>query len=140
MKTIYTRDVAENLTTFLDCPQKVLCRYLGITPVALSQNIERPFQEIVDNKVGKRLDNFLFLIDCIKKDSTLDTAVIHRVLVLPSYVGKDGWKIDAVSAIHEEVDKEILVEIFFQALATLREQFDKKPVRDGLYETIHMSA
>lgn len=140
MKTIYTRDVADNLTTFLECPQKVLCRYLGVTPVALSQNIERPFKEILENKVGKRLDNLLFLVDCIKKDSTLDASIIHRVLVMPSHQGKDGWKIDVVSAIHEDYDKEMLVEIFFHALATLRGQFDKKPVRDGLYESIHVSA
>lgn len=140
MKTILTRDVVDNLAAFLDCPQKVLCRYLGITPVALSQNIERPFKDILENKVGKRLDNFLFLVDCIKKDSTLDSAVIHNVLALPSYVGKDGWKIDVISAMHEEYEKEMLVEIFFQALATLRERFDKKPVRDGLYEAIHISA
>jgi hypothetical protein len=137
MENILTREVVANLTDFLKCPQKILCRYLGISPVALSQNIEKPFKSILNNKVGKRLDTFLFLVDCIKKDSTLDAAIIHRVLTVPSYEMKDGWKIDAITALHDECDKEMLVEIFNSSLLTLRERFDKKPVRDGMYESIH---
>ncbi len=137
MKSILTRDVVANLKDFLKCPQKVLCDYLGISQVALSQNIERPFKLILENKVGKRLNTFLFLIDCIKKDSTLDAATIHRVLALPSYEMKDGWKIDAITALHDDCNEEILVEIFNMSLMVLRARFDKKPIYDGMYKTIH---
>lgn len=134
-----TRTVVERIQAYLgDCSQKVLCRYLGITAVALSQNIETTFEEIIDNKVGRRLDSFLYLLECVKKDETLDPATLHRLVTLPSYPDKSGWKVDVVSAIHEDYDKEKLVEIFLAAIAKVRKPVDKTPVSNGLYKTIHI--
>lgn len=138
MKTIMTRAVVERIQAYLgDCSQKVLCRYLGITTVALSQNIETKFEEIIDNKVGRRLDSLLYLLECVKKDETLDAATLHRLVTLPSYPDKSGWKVDVASAIHEDYDKEKLVEIFLSAIAKVRRPVDKNPVSNGLYKTIH---
>jgi hypothetical protein len=138
MKNIITRDVVARVGLYLgECSQKVICRYLGITTVALSQNIERPFSEILENKVGKRLDSLLFLLECIKKDETLDSGTVHRLLTLPAFPDKEGWKIDVVSAIHEDYEKAMLVEIFQRAVDMLRRPVDKVPVTDGLYSSIH---
>jgi hypothetical protein len=138
MKVLTTRVVVERIQSYLgDCSQKVICRYLGVTTVALSQNIERPFAEILENKVGSRLNALLFLLECVKKDETLDAPILHRLLTLPAYASKDGWEIDAVSAIHEDCPPEMLVEIFLRAIETLRKPVDQTPVRNGLYNEIH---
>ncbi|MEK6625227.1 MAG: hypothetical protein AABY86_09680 [Bdellovibrionota bacterium] len=138
MKKITTRDVVNKVCHYLgDCSQKVVCRYLGVTPVALSQNIERNFYEILDNRVGKRLDALLYLLECVKKDETLEPAMLHRLITLPAYKGKDSWKIDVATAIHEEHEKDMIIEVFLCALQQLRRPVDKKPVARGLYQDIH---
>ena len=138
MKGILTRDVVDRISLLLGgSSHKVIARYIGVTTVALSQNIERPFSEILDNKVGKRLDSLLYLLECVKKDESLDVSIIHRLLTLPAYKGKDGWKLDVVSAIHEEADKEMLVEMFLAAVSAIRKPVDKAPVRGSLYDEIH---
>jgi len=138
MKTATTRDVVDRISEYLgDCSQKVICRYIGVTPVALAQNIERDFTSILDNKVGRRLDALLFLLECAKKDETLESSTLHRLITLPAFTRKDGWKIDVATAIHEDNSKEMLVEVFQKAVEQLRKPVDKKPVANGLYQAIH---
>ncbi len=138
MKSLTTRVVVEKIQSYLgDCSQKVICRYLGVTTVALSQNIERPFAEILENKVGSRLNALLFLLECVKKDETLDAPILHRLLTLPAFVSKDEWEMDVVSAIHEDYPPEMLVEIFLCAVRELRRPVDQTPLRNGLYNEIH---
>ncbi len=140
MNQLLTRVVVERIQNYLgDCSQKVVCRYLGVTPVALSQNIERPFSEIYDNKVGLRLKALLYILECSKKDETLEVATIHRILTLPAFKGKDGWMLDVVSAIHDEYPSEMLVEVFNHALTKLRKPIDQVPVSNGLYNEIQTS-
>jgi hypothetical protein len=138
MKKAMTRDVVDRISQYLgDCSQKVICRYIGVTPVALAQNIERDFASILDNKVGRRLDALLFLLECAKKDETLEPSMLHRLITLPAFTGKDGWKVDVATAIHEDDSKEMLVEVFQKAVEQLRKPVDKKPVANGLYQSIH---
>lgn len=138
MKSLTTRVVVERVQSYLgDCSQKVICRYLGVTPVALSQNIERPFNEILDNKVGSRLNALLFLLECVKKDETLEAPILHRLLTLPAFPAKDGWDLDVVSALHEDYPPKVLVEVFQRAVDALRKPVEPTPVRDGLYNEIH---
>lgn len=138
MRTPSTRDVVEKIQCYLgNCTQKVICRYLGVSNVALSQNIEREFATILDNKVGKRLDALLYVLECAKKDQSLEAGMLHRLLTLPAQKDRDGWKIDVISAIHQDDQKEMLVEIFQSALHQLRKTFDKAPVSGGLYSAIH---
>lgn len=133
-----TRVVVERVQGYLgNCSQKVICRYLGVTPVALSQNIERPFSEILDNKVGSRLNALLYLLECVKKDETLEAPTLHRLLTLPAFPTKDGWDLDVVSALHEGYPPKLLVEVFQRAVDALRKPVDSTPVRDGLYNAIH---
>jgi len=66
----------------------------------------------------------------------LDAGIVHRALSLPA-LEKDGWKIDAISALHEDCSKELLVEIFKKALDIMRERFDRSPIQHGMYESIH---
>lgn len=138
MKKIMTREVVDTVSNYLGgCPDKVISRYIGVSAVWLSKNIEKPFSEILENKVGKRLDALLYLLECARKDETIDASNIHRLLTLPAFVDKDGWKVDVVSAIHAEYDKGMLIEIFQRALESLRKPLDKVPVADGLYNAIH---
>lgn len=141
MKNVTTREVVDRISQLLGgSSQKLIARYIGVTTVALSQNIERPFAEIIDNKVGSRLDSLLFLLECVKNDESLDVAIIHRLLTLPAYKGEDGWKLDVVSAIHEDADKHILIEIFQHAVNAIRKPIDKIPVNGSLYSEIHKIA
>jgi hypothetical protein len=138
MSNLSTRVVVDRISQLLgDSSQKVIARYIGVSTVALSQNIERPFSEIIDNKVGKRLDSLLYVLECARNDETLDAPVIHRLLTLPAYKGPDGWKLDVISAIHEDADKAMLVEMFSSAIAVLRKPVDKSPAKGSLYAEIH---
>lgn len=138
MKKASTRDVVERISHYLgDCSQKVICRYIGVTQVALAQNIEKDFSLILDNKVGRRLDALLFLLECAKKDETLEPSILHRLITLPALTRNDGWQVDVATAIQEDDSKEVLVEIFQKAVEHLRKPLDKKPVEDGLYQAIH---
>lgn len=138
MESVTTRDVVDQIQKYLGgCSQKVICRYIGVTTVALSQNIETDFKSILENKVGRRLDALLYLLECIKTDETLEPSMIHRLLTLPAFKGKDGWKIDVVTALHEDDSKKMLVEIFQVAVKQLRKPLEVKPVANGLYHAIH---
>ena len=140
MGRVTTRNVVEKIQEYLgQCSQKVICRYLDVTPVALSQNIERDFPEIMDNKVGHRIGSLLYVLECAKKDATLEAPILHRLLTLPAFKNKEGWKIDVVTGIHQEYPKEILVEIFLKAVGALRKPVDNRPVKGGLFNTIHAS-
>lgn len=140
MGKVTTRKVVEQIQEYLgDCSQKVICRYLDVTPVALSQNIERNFSEIINNKVGERLDSLLYVLECAKKDATLEAPILHRLLTIPAFPDKEGWKVDVITGIHQNYPKEILVEVFLKAVDILRKPVDKKPVKDGLFNTIHAS-
>lgn len=47
MKNVLTRDVVDRISLLLgDSSHKVIARYIGVSAVALSQNIERPFKKI----------------------------------------------------------------------------------------------
>lgn len=135
--TIITAEIENRLEKYLQCSQKVLCRYLGVSPQALIENNEKPFKEIINNKVGKRLDLLLYLIECAEKDQTIDAKNIHRILIHPSFKDKHGWKVDCITAIHEEYDREVLFEVFLKSLEDLRSKFDRKPIENGLYMKIH---
>lgn len=140
MKQAVTRDVVECIRRYLGgCSQKAVSRYIGVTDVALAQNIEKDFASILDNKVGRRLDALLYLLECAKKDETLEPSMLNRLLTLPAFKRNDGWLIDVVTAIQEDDQKEMLVEIFQKAVDQLRKPVDKKPVTNGLYEAIHSS-
>lgn len=136
--SILTRHVIEKIQSYLgNCSQKVIARYIGVTPVALSQNIEKPFASIIENRVGARLNSLLFLLECIQPDETLDASTLHRLLTLPAFKDKSGWKLDVVSAIHEDYEKTMLFEIFQRAVEALRKPLKQMPIKDGLYSAIH---
>ena len=137
MQKIMTNQIELRIEQYLDCSQKVLCRYLGVSPQALIENCEKPINDILNNKVGKRLDLLLYLIECAQKDATIDSSNIHKILIHQAFKGKDGWKVDCITAIHEEYDKEVLFEVFQKSLEDLRSKFDKTPVTNGLYHAIH---
>jgi hypothetical protein len=132
-----TRQIEDQVQQYLGCSQKVLAKYLGVSPQALIQNREKSFSSIIDNPVGKRLDLLLYLLECAFQDQTIDSTNIHKILAHPAFKDKHGWKIDCLSAIHEEYDKFVLFEVFQKALEELRSKLDKLPKKNGLYNQIH---
>lgn len=124
--TIITADIENRLEKYLKCSQKVLCRYLGVSPQALIENHEKPFQAIQGHKVGRRLTLLNYVIDVAERDKTIDSSNIHRILIHPAFKDKHGWKVDCITAIHEEYDRDVLYEVFLKALEDLRSGLYKK--------------
>ena len=135
---VLTKDVVSAIQGYLgDCSQKVVCRYLGVTTVAMSQNILTSFSDILDNKVGRRLDVLLYVLESAKNDATLESSALHRLLTLPSLTDESGWEIDVVSAIHNDASKEMALKIFNESIRMTRKPVDNGPVVTGLYNLVH---
>src|SRR3972149_3689483 len=94
------RQIVDALTRRLDCTQKVICSFLGVTETALSTSMDRRISEISDNKVGKRLLSLLYVVETLARDESLTAMVIKKVLVAPYFRQEDGSYLDVVSAIH----------------------------------------
>ena len=134
---IRIRDLVDGIVAILDCSQKTLCSLVGITPTALSISIEKPYQEVHDNKVAKRLMSLLYVLETLKKDKSLDAPLILKVLTTPCYRLEDGTFLDVVAAIHEgSVRNEFLITVADAALEMLRSRYkaEKWPVENGLYK------
>ena len=134
---IKIRDLVNGIVVNLDCTQKTLCSLVGITQTALSTSMERSFVDVSDNKVAKRLMSLLYVIETLKKDESLNAALILKVLTAPCYRLEDGTFLDVVSAIHEgeKNRNEFLIEVADAALKILRSKYesDKRPIKNGIY-------
>jgi|GEM_PF-3205680 len=130
------RQIVEALTRRLDCTQKVLCSFLGVTETALSTSMDKPFSEAGDHKVGKRLLSLLYVTETLARDESLTAVIIKKVLVTPSYRQEDGTYLDVVSAIHMgNIQNDLLTPIADAALKYFRKSYEaeKWPIEDGLY-------
>ena len=115
-----TREVVNQILDKLNCSQKSLASFLGVTQTALSMNVEKPFSEIRDNKVGKRLLSLLYVVEILSKDQSLTPEVIAKIIVSPSYPMNDGSYLDVVTAIQRgDIRDEFLIEIANKALVSL---------------------
>jgi predicted transcriptional regulator len=135
--SVRVRDLVQEIIGVLECSQKQICSLVGITPTALSMSIERPYGEVADNKVGKRLSSLVYLVETLRRDRSLDAQQIMKVLVTPAYKMEDGTYMDAVAAIHMgDFRNEHLVDIADAALKKLRSEYEteKRPARNSLYE------
>lgn len=136
MPKLYTKDIVDNLSNILKCKKKVLSSYLGVTPTTLSMNSDKPFSEVKNNKLGKRLLSLLYVASSLEKDKSITPEVMRHILVLPKYRSKEGRFLDVVTAIHDgDYSDELLVEIATAALKNLREKFEKDhtPTQGGIY-------
>lgn len=136
MHKIMTKEIVDNLADKLKCKKKVLSSYLGVTPTTLSMNIEKPFSDVKDNKLGKRLLSLLYVVGALENDRSITPEVMRHILILPKYRSKEGIFLDVVTAIHNgDYSDELLVEIAAAALKSLREKFEKDhtPARESIY-------
>ncbi|OQW45954.1 MAG: hypothetical protein A4S09_16930 [Proteobacteria bacterium SG_bin7] len=130
------RAIVDALIGRLDCTQKVVCSFLGITETALSISMDRQIAEISDNKVGKRLVSLLYIVETLARDQSLTSGIIKKVLVSPFYRQEDGSYLDVVSAIHMgTIQNDLLTPIADAALKHLRKSYEeeKRPIENGLY-------
>jgi len=130
------RKIVEDLTRRLECTQKVLCSFLGVTETALSTSMDKPFSEASDNKVGKRLSSLLYVTETLARDESLTSVIIKKVLVTPCYRREDGSYLDVISAIHMgNIQNDFLPLIADAALKHFRKNYEaeKCPIEDGLY-------
>lgn len=131
-----TREVVDQIIDRLNCSQKSLASFIGVTQTALSMNIEKQFSEIRENKTGKRLLSLLYVVETLSRDQSLTPEVITRIITSPSYPMKDGTYLDVISAIHMgEIQDEFLIEIANKALNDLRSRGhrEKKSSKDSFY-------
>lgn len=130
------RQIVDALTRRLDCTQKVICSFLGVTETALSTSMDRRISEISDNKVGKRLLSLLYVVETLARDASLTAMVIKKVLVAPYFRQEDGSYLDVVSAIHlGNIQNDLLTPIADAALKHFRKSYEEEkwPIEDGLY-------
>ncbi len=134
--TLKVRQIVDALTRRLDCTQKVICSFLGVTETALSTSMDRRISEISDNKVGKRLLSLLYVVETLARDESLAAMVIKKVLVAPYFRQEDGSYLDVVSAIHlGNIQNDLLTPIADAALKHFRKSYEEEkwPIEDGLY-------
>jgi hypothetical protein len=129
-------NLVSQLVGILDCSQKTLCSFLGVTETTLSTSMKKPFSELKDNKVAKRLMSLLFVVETLKRDQSLTAPAIIKVLSTPCYKLEDGTFLDVISAIHEGTNRhEFLVTVADSALKMFRSKYEaeKQPIENGLY-------
>jgi len=143
VSTLKIRNLVEGIRAQLDCTQKTICSLAGVTQTSLSTSIEKPYVEVRDKKVAKRLMSLLYVIETLKRDQSLNAPLILKVLSTPCYRMEDGTFLDVVSAIHSgKFNHEFLVHVADAALAKFRKgyQEEKRPVTNGLYNILRMRA
>ena len=130
------RQIIDALVGRLDCTQKSICSFLGVTETALSTSMDRRIFEISDNKVGKRLLSLLYVVETLARDESLTAMIIKKVIVAPYYRQEDGSYLDVVSAIHMgSIQNDLLTPIADAALKHFRKSYEEEkwPIKDGLY-------
>jgi predicted XRE-type DNA-binding protein len=136
------KNVVDVLTLSLDCTQKTICSLIGITQTSLSTSIEKNWQEVATNKVGKGLSRLLYVVETLKRDESLTPALIYKILITPCYALEDGTFLDVVGAIQSDDRNEFLVDVADAALKMLRSKYEKKkaPIENGLYKIVVKAA
>ena len=133
---LHTRKIVDELTTLLGVKDKAVASLLGVTPTTLSTNMDKPFTEVRDNKLGKRLLSLLYVVETLTKDKSLSPKVMLHILTTPRYKMGDRTFMDVVSAIHlGNYPNEFLMEIADKAITSLREKYmqNKAPARESIY-------
>ncbi len=136
MAHLKIRQIVDALTKRLECTQKVLCSFLGVTETALSTSMDKPISDASDNKVGKRLLSLLYVVETLSRDESLTALVIKKVLVAPYFRQEDGSFLDVVSAIHMgNIQNDLLTPVADAALKHFRKSYEEEkwPIEDGLY-------
>ncbi len=130
------RQIAEALTKRLNCTQKVLCSFLGVSETALSTSMDKLISDAGDNKVGKRLLSLLYVVETLARDESLTAITIKKVLVAPYFRQEDGSYLDVISAIHMgNIQNDLLTPIADAALKHFRKSYEEEkwPIENGLY-------
>ena len=133
---VKTRQLVDSLCERLDCTQKVLCSFIGVTETSLSTSMDREFSEVSENKVGKRLMSLLYVVETLARDLSLTSLIIKKVLVTPCYRKEDGTFLDVASAIQMgNIQNDLLTPIADAALKHFRKSYEseKWPIAEGLY-------
>lgn len=128
--------IVDALKKRLDCTQKVLSSFIGVTETALSTSLDKSVVDVSENKVGKRLLSLLYVVETLARDESLTSLVIKKVLVAPYYRQEDGSYLDVVSAIHMgNIQNDLLTPIADAALKHFRKSYEEEkwPIENGLY-------
>jgi hypothetical protein len=130
------KQVVDELKALLECTQKNIASFIGVSEVTLSNAMNTLIHETTERKLGKNLNKLIYVVTSLKLDPTLDSASIKKVLISPYYELEDGNYVDVIAAIHlGDFRNEQLVEVAKAALDKLRNKFytEKKPAKDSLY-------
>lgn len=131
------RTATDALCQRLDCTQKVLCSFLGITETALSTSMAKTLAESADNKVGRRLLHLLYVVETLARDESLTPIIMKKAITAPYFRWEDGTFIDVVTALHmDNIPKEFLIPIADAALKQFRKKYEaeKMPIENGLFK------
>jgi hypothetical protein len=136
MDNLTTKEVVNHLMEKLNCKQKLICTFMGITPTTLSLNIAKPLAEIKDTKTGRRLYDLLYVVAALSTDESLTPEVLVRTLTSPHYEMSDGTVMDVIAGLHSELSRELLVDIAEKALSDFRRKYEKVPRSDKILQRV----
>lgn len=136
MEHLITKDVVSKLMSQLECKQKLICTFIGITETTLSLNIRKPLSEIKDTKTGRRLFGLLYVVTALSTDESLTPAVLIRTLTSPHYEMSDGTVMDVVAGLHSDLSRELLLAIAEKALQDFRKKYEPVPKRDEFFQRV----
>lgn len=134
---ILVEDVVQQIRSIIDCTQKTMCSLIGVTETTLTTSLKKSFEDIAPNKLGRRIYALLYVVETLKKDSTLSSNQIIKVLNTAAHQIEDGSFVDVVSLINSDkfVDnKTFLIHVADEALKYLRKKYEtsKRPIDSGL--------
>ena len=136
MENLITKDIVSRLMDKLECRQKLICTFLGITETTLSMNIEKPLSEITHTKTGKRLYSLLWVVSALSTDETITPKVLVRILTSPHFEMEDGTVMDVIAGIRSDFSPSYLVKIAEEALKYFREKYQSVPKRDEFLQKV----
>lgn len=134
---ILVEDVVAQIRNIIDCSQKLMCSLMGVTETTLTTSLKKSFEDVADNKLGRRIYALLYVVETLKKDPTLNSEQIIKVLNTAAYQVEDGTYVDVVSLINSDkfvADKTFLINVADEALKFLRKKYEanKRPIEGGL--------
>ncbi|HAZ13271.1 MAG: hypothetical protein A2X86_08085 [Bdellovibrionales bacterium GWA2_49_15] len=131
---VTTQALIEGIKDTLKWSQKSIASHIGVSETRLSQLLDRPFAEIRDGKIGKRLGALYSVVKALLKHEPLladSPKAIAYSLTTPVVedLNFEGFKLSCLMLIQQgTVDPTVLFPIAQKALETYKSGCEKHPI------------
>ncbi len=119
-KETLAAQVIEEIAQTLNCSQKVVANLMGLTPHTLSNNRDKPLNELTPRTLNRLLPLYRIVVDML---GTHRPEMIYEILNLHIFADRKGRKDSVVSALQQEkYESEMLEQIAALALKQYEEK------------------